>query len=176
MSSFVKRAAAALAALVLVPVLSISSAVTASAGGVPLPTYRIINQDNPTVCLDIPHGSTDNHKAVQIYTCNGGLNQQWQYVNEPNVPVLGKSYGYLINVASGKCADVKQASLTPGAAVEQYTCFPGTRNQLWTYDIISQTFRVLHSDQCLVARVPGSKVDLMQYPCDSVYSKRWVML
>ncbi|GLW89742.1 RICIN domain-containing protein [Actinokineospora globicatena] len=182
MSSFIKRVAV-IAALVLAPIPAITSSATASTAstaatastatvagiGPVAATYRIYNHDNRLVCLDIPRGSTANHKPVQVYDCNGGLNQLWDYVSEPTAP----GYGYLVNRASGKCVDVKRASVVAGAPVEQYTCYPGTRNQLWTYDIITLQWRVLHSGQCLVARVPGSDVDLMQDNCTGPFSKRW---
>ncbi|GAA2965781.1 RICIN domain-containing protein [Actinokineospora diospyrosa] len=175
MSSFIKRVAA-IVALVLAPIPAMTASATAStesaAGIGPVTaTYRIYNHDNRLVCLDIPRGSTANHKPVQVYNCNGGLNQLWDYVSEPGTPFPG--YGYLVNRASGKCADVKRASTVAGAPVEQYTCYPGTRNQLWTYDIITLQWRVLHSGQCLVARVPGPDVDLMQDNCTGPFSKRW---
>jgi len=62
-----------------------------------------------------------NGSAVQIYSCNGQSNQQWN-VN---------SNGTITGGQSGLCLDVTGASTSNGALVELWTCNGGT-NQQWT--------------------------------------------
>ncbi|SES40752.1 RICIN domain-containing protein [Actinokineospora terrae] len=169
MRTIVRKLSTALAALTLIPALLIAAAAPASAGGF----GAIRARSNLAMCLDISRGSTKNHEPIQIYYCNGGQNQAWEFTPDTIGPDHA-SYGLLINRASGKCVDVESASLAPGAHIEQYTCFPGTRNQLWSYDFASGRFRALHSGLCISAVGPGNKVRTVQWHCaDSTRATDW---
>jgi hypothetical protein len=58
---------------------------------------------------------------VEIWTCNGGTNQQWRVNTD----------GTVVAVESGLCLDVTGAATGNGSAVEVWTC-NGAANQRWT--------------------------------------------
>ncbi len=71
-------------------------------------------------CMDITGGSTANNALVELWTGNGGANQQWEAEN-----------GTLVNPVSGKCLDDPGAVTTEGTQLDIYTCGDGT-NQQWS--------------------------------------------
>jgi hypothetical protein len=58
---------------------------------------------------------------VDIYSCNGGTNQQW--VVHPD--------GSITNAESGLCLDAYGQGTTNGTKIDEYTCNGGS-NQQWT--------------------------------------------
>ena len=72
-------------------------------------------------CADVTNNGTANGSLVELWTCNGGANQQWQ----------ANSAGELVNPASGRCLDVPNSSTTPGTQLELWDCNGGA-NQRWT--------------------------------------------
>jgi hypothetical protein len=73
------------------------------------------------MCLDAYQKKTAPGTVVDIYTCNGGTNQQWNL----------NSDGTVTGVQSGLCLDVTGAATANGSLVELYTCNGGS-NQKWT--------------------------------------------
>ncbi|HEY5393928.1 MAG TPA: ricin-type beta-trefoil lectin domain protein, partial [Trebonia sp.] len=57
---------------------------------------------------------------VELWTCNGGANQQWKAEN-----------GELVNPTSGQCLDDPNASTTNGTQLQIWNC-SGASNQKWT--------------------------------------------
>jgi Ricin-type beta-trefoil lectin domain len=72
-------------------------------------------------CLEAYQGATTPGTIVDIYTCNGGTNQQWT-VN---------SNGTITNNRSGLCLDVANQGTANGSDVDLWTCNGGA-NQKWT--------------------------------------------
>jgi alpha-galactosidase len=72
-------------------------------------------------CLDVPNSTQSNGTHLDIWTCNGGANQQWAV--SPNGTITGTQ--------SGLCPDVTGASTANGALIELWTC-NGQSNQQWT--------------------------------------------
>jgi hypothetical protein len=70
-------------------------------------------------CLDIYRDEKTNKAPVELWTCTGGANQQWQAIA-----------GTLVNPVSDKCLDDPRWSTTPGTQLEIYTCNGGA-NQQW---------------------------------------------
>ncbi|NBE80011.1 RICIN domain-containing protein [Micromonospora rubida] len=124
-----------------------TSAAPASTIGPMYSTTTIVNRativvGNTPMCLDVPGGSTSNQLQVQQYNCNGGTNQQWEYI-----PGSTAGYGQLRNVASQKCLDVRDTSSAAGAVVQQYICM-NVPNQQWLYDSSSGYLMAMHSGGC----------------------------
>ena len=67
-------------------------------------------------CMDINYS---NGTLIELWTCNGGANQQWEAEN-----------GELVNPASGKCLDDPAFNTTNGTQLILYSCNGGT-NQQW---------------------------------------------
>lgn len=111
------------------------------------------------LCLDVPGGTTENKKPVQVYHCNGGTNQQWEYTEGTTA-----GYGQLRNVAGDKCLDVRGASSLPNAVIQQYTC-TGVANQQWHFDPATGHLKALHSGQCARAEGLSYKDAVVQGSC-----------
>ncbi|MET9180469.1 RICIN domain-containing protein [Kitasatospora aureofaciens] len=69
-------------------------------------------------CLDIAGGDTAvaDGTPVQLWTCTGGLNQQWV------VRFDAGGRATLLNPNSGRCLDVPNASTTDGTGLQIWTC------------------------------------------------------
>jgi hypothetical protein len=72
-------------------------------------------------CLDVTGKGTVNGTLVELWTCNGGTNQQW-------TAGAGSS---LVGTGSGKCLDDPGSTTTDGTQQEIWTC-NGGKNQSWT--------------------------------------------
>lgn len=144
------------AASVLLPSAPATASVSATA-------VTTIVSRAANMCLDVPGGSLDNKKPVQTYYCNGGTNQQWEYI-----PSTYPGYGQFRNVASQKCLDVRGASVDFGATIQQYICMD-VPNQKWNYDSSTGYLRALHSGACAAAEHLQYKAPVSQHPCNPTY-------
>ncbi|MCZ0982190.1 RICIN domain-containing protein [Streptomyces diastatochromogenes] len=72
-------------------------------------------------CLDVIGAGTADGTLVDLWTCNGGSNQQW----------APQADGSLKGVGSGLCLDDPAASTTDGTRLIIWTCNGGP-NQHWT--------------------------------------------
>ena len=79
-----------------------------------------IVSDEVTFGLDITAANCPNGPHVELWTCNGGTNQQCRATG-----------GQLINPASGKCLDDPNGSTTNGTQLQIWSC-SGASNQKWT--------------------------------------------
>jgi hypothetical protein len=70
-------------------------------------------------CMDIYRDEKTSKAPIELWTCTGGANQQWQAIGST-----------LVNPASGKCLDDPRFSTTEGTQLEIYTCTGGL-NQQW---------------------------------------------
>src|SRR6266516_1422843 len=71
-------------------------------------------------CMDITGAKSANGTLIELWTCNGGANQQWQAQS-----------GELVNPATGKCLDDPASNTTNGTQLVLWTCNGGA-NQHWT--------------------------------------------
>jgi hypothetical protein len=71
-------------------------------------------------CMDITGAKSANGTLIELWTCNGGANQQWQAQS-----------GELVNPATGKCLDDPGSNTTNGTQLVLWTCNGGA-NQHWT--------------------------------------------
>ena len=125
---------------------------------------------NSGLCADVFRVSSADRAAVNQWTCNGGINQQWRVV-----PV--GSDVKIVNVNSSKCLEIYGRSTSQGAAATQYTCNGGT-NQLWTRTTVANgavTFRNVNSGLCLeIAQFSqASGAALSQYTCNGGTNQQW---
>ncbi len=70
-------------------------------------------------CLDVTNGGTANGTLIELWTCNGGANQQWLPVN-----------GMLVNPVSGRCLDDPGFNTANGTQLDIWDC-DGGGNQQW---------------------------------------------
>ena len=92
-----------------------------TAGGV----YELEPQHALGQRLDVRALNTANGAIVELYQRNGGLNQQWKFIDRGN-----GSYEIAPQHAPGNRLDVKGRSAADNAAVQSYSSNGGT-NQLW---------------------------------------------
>ena len=126
-------------------------------------------------CLEVSYGSSQNGVSIHQEPCGDGHTQQAQaFVLVPS-PYNGSDYE-LVNRKSGKCMDVKDASTSDGAGIQQYDCLGwGQTNQVFqglpvsASDTEHDTFRPENSHKCLdVAGVSTADGALLQqWTCGS---------
>ena len=88
------------------------------------------------LCLDVKGLDTTPGATVQVWTCNGGSNQQWELTAAGELRTLGGT----------RCLDARGAATAPGTPVISYTC-NGQANQRWT--VSGNTIRGVGSGLCL---------------------------
>ncbi|WP_328339393.1 ricin-type beta-trefoil lectin domain protein [Micromonospora sp. NBC_00421] len=111
-------------------------------------------------CLDVNGASQSDGATVQIWDCNGGVNQQWSLNSSNQLTVYGNKCldvpsaasgtrariwsctggsnqqwrlnadGTIVGVGSGLCLDINGGSTANGSAVQLWTCNGGS-NQQW---------------------------------------------
>jgi beta-glucosidase len=72
-------------------------------------------------CLNIVNNGTADGSKLQLWTCNGGANEQWEIVG---------GYGELYNPVSGRCLEDPSSSTANGKQLDIWTC-NGGNNQNW---------------------------------------------
>ena len=83
-----------------------------------------LNTSSPHSCAVVEGGNTASGTPVIAYSCSGGPEEQWEYVN-------GQLLG--IGTANGKsmCLDVTANGIAPGTLVDLWPCNGGF-NQQWS--------------------------------------------
>ncbi len=119
-------------------------------------------------CLDIKSGSTDKGVKAMQYSCNGGLNQLFEFI-----PVDGSAQTYTIKAHhSDHCLDIKRSSNRKGAGLVQWRCGNNKRNQQFKLlPVENNIFQVqaVHSGLCLDVKKKRikNKVKIHQWSCKS---------
>ena len=130
-------------------------------------------------CTDDPNSATGNNVALEIWTCNGGKNQQWYYED------TGDGYYWIVNVASGKCLTVKNAALTDNTPIIQYACNYGA-NEEWSISPLFQDQNDYYyygwisnrrSGSCLTVQNESSSNGgkLVQFTCNYGGNEEWMI-
>jgi len=81
-------------------------------------------------CLDLPWGNTTTGIRVQLFSCHGGMSQQWIVNN-----VDSQTITLMPNANTLQCLDVANAVRNAQAAIQLFPCKsntdPGRTNQEW---------------------------------------------
>lgn len=72
-------------------------------------------------CLNIVNNGKTNGSKIQLWSCNGGANEEW---------MITGGDGELYNPVSGKCLEDPYSSTTNGKQLDIWTC-NGGNNQYW---------------------------------------------
>ena len=133
-------------------------------------------------CLDVQKSSLANGAPVQQWTCHGKDNQRW--ILKPLAHHSGGEPNYRLQALhSGKCLDVRQASLANGAPVQQWTCH-SPEHQTWILepDLTlegepSYSRQALHSGKCLDVRQASlaNGAPVQQWTCHGPDHQRWLL-
>ena len=134
--------------------------VTAVAGPPPPPS-GVLRGVGSGRCLDVPNVSQANGTQVQIWDCNGGVNQQWTQVSGQ------------LQVYGTKCLDALDHATTAGAPVGIWDCNGGS-NQQWTL-AADGSITGVESGLCLdvtgAGTANGTKVEL--WTCNGGSNQKW---
>jgi hypothetical protein len=114
-------------------------------------------------CADINDNTITNGTDAQLWTCNGGLNQQWSYHSTRKELVV---YG-------NKCLDAYNRGTTNGTRVVIWDCTGGT-NQKWNVNA-DGTITNVNAGLCLdayqAATTNGTK--LVLWSCNGQNNQKW---
>ncbi|MEU5427685.1 ricin-type beta-trefoil lectin domain protein [Streptomyces olivoreticuli] len=97
-------------------------------------------------CLDDPNFNTANGTQLDLWTCNGGANQQWS--------ANGTTSGVTLQVG-GKCMDTKEGSTARLTPVVLFGC-NGSGSQQWTIEPNGNIYKNGSANQCLFPNEQGS--------------------
>src|SRR6266540_2701085 len=123
------------------------------------------------ICLDADNSTLgQNGTVVQVWECNGWLNQAWAFEPVPDQP----GFYTIRNLGHDKCLDADTGTIgRQGAVVQMWDC-NGWKNQQWRQDF--HNFRNAVSGQCLDVKrkIPnqppnGTVVDLWDCQENSAY-------
>ena len=130
----------------------------------------LIRNLNSLKCIDVFGSSTNKNANVQQFTCNGGANQRWEFVD------LGNGQSAIRNVNSGLVLDVAGDSRANGANVQQFP-WNGGKNQRWTTRGSNNNFELVNvnSGKCMEVQGAGrgNNVNIVQFQCNSKTNQRW---
>lgn len=108
-------------------------------------------------CLDIKSNGTANGSLVDLWSCTGGANQQWE---------LTGAFGELYNPQSGKCLEDPGFSTTNGRQLDIWTC-NGGNNQNWL--LPASPFESAISNMCIndAGNSSANGARIISYTCNS---------
>jgi len=118
-------------------------------------------------CLDVPNSTTTLGTQLQIYTCNGGANQQWTHTagNALTVNLSGTTL----------CLDAYDNQTAAGTKVETWSC-NGQANQQWTLNS-NGTITGVQSGLCLdvtgASTADGALAEL--WTCNGGSNQQWTL-
>lgn len=125
----------------------------------------------------------DNGIPIKQVACNGSPEQQWtkvfiKYSQPPGAGcfggcVLTGQLYYMVNNLTGKCMDVKDASTSNGAPIQQWECNGGGSEQWWLDETTGyQSYINARTKKCLdVPYGTFSQTTMWQYTCNSTYAQ-----
>jgi hypothetical protein len=89
------------------------------------------------LCLDVARASKANGAKIDLWSCNGGANQQWVYKAGPNGNGRGvdSEIGVITNPVSGKV--LNDARYGGDGTQQVLWTNVGTNNELWLTPICS---------------------------------------
>jgi O-glycosyl hydrolase len=115
-------------------------------------------------CLDVPGQSTTTGTQLDIYTCNGGSNQEFSFEPDGEITVYGS-----------RCLDAYEQGKIAGTIVDIYTCDGGS-NQLWQVHP-DGTITNDESGLCLDVHGQGTSngTDVDLWTCNGGSNQQWAL-
>ncbi len=113
-------------------------------------------------CVDVPNSSTVDGTQVQLWDCNGAVNQRWAYTASRQLMVYGN-----------KCLDAFGQGTTNGTMAVIWACNGGT-NQQWNLNA-NGTITGVQSGLCLDANAAGTAngTRLVLWACNGGTNQQW---
>jgi hypothetical protein len=124
--------------------------------------------------LDVPGGSTANGLQMQIFGGDGSGDNQIFHVADAG------SGNFQVRTNADKCLQIRGASTSSGAAVEQQTCTTGN-NQLWLLRPRTTNYSLIakHSGMCMdvVNASQSNNALVQQFQCgEGANNQRWNLM
>ncbi|WP_244282449.1 endo-1,4-beta-xylanase [Micromonospora chersina] len=132
---------------------TVSPSPTATPGG----AKRIIGAQSGR-CVDVPNASRTNGTRVQLYDCNGQINQAWTLTSSRQLTVYGSM-----------CLDA--AGSGNASAVQIYSC-NGQANQQWNVNS-NGTITGVQSGRCLDVWGTANGQQIQIYDCNGQANQRF---
>ncbi|WP_426504788.1 family 43 glycosylhydrolase [Dactylosporangium sp. McL0621] len=168
------RAAAALLAAVLLPLVALESSPASAA---PVTFSSTIALQAGGNCAEVPGGATTAALQLQDAACNGSTRQNYMFT-----PVSGVANTYTVGtLTSGSCVDITGQSTADNAAVIQYPC-NGQNNQRFRLQAVTvpgttNTFNLVgvQSGKCVAPSGDSTAANakLVQLPCTTATTRVW---
>ncbi|NUR61844.1 MAG: cellulase family glycosylhydrolase [Catenulispora sp.] len=129
----------------------------------PAPAGTQVTQTASGRCLDVPGYSTASGTQLDLWDCNGGGNQSWNYTAT-----------HLLTVYSNKCMQAGTGTVTAGAAVAIQDC-TGLPAQQWTVNANGTITSGADSSLCLDTTASGTAdgSTVVVATCSASVSQGW---
>ncbi|TCM35314.1 ricin-type beta-trefoil lectin domain protein [Kribbella sp. VKM Ac-2568] len=130
----------------------------------PAPPGEVLRGAASNRCVDVPGFSTTNGTALDLWDCNGGGNQSWNWTADKQLTVY-----------SNKCMTIGGDGVSAGSPVIITDC-TGAPNQAWELNEDQSVSSVGHPDLCLDAAGAGTgngtAVDV--WLCNGQANQQWL--
>lgn len=130
-------------------------------------SYGALQNTASSSCADVPGSTHTAATKIDLYTCNGGANQQWTKGTDGSLKVYA---------TSTMCLDVLNSATSSGSSVVINSCSGGTSQQ-WTANT-DGTITGVASGLCLgtagAATANGTVLQIQT--CSGANSQKWTML
>ncbi|NEB03560.1 ricin-type beta-trefoil lectin domain protein [Streptomyces sp. SID13726] len=115
-------------------------------------------------CLDLYNNTITNGTQAELWDCNGGQNQQWQYTSRKELVVYGD-----------KCLDAYNLGTTNGTKVVIWDC-NGQNNQKWNVNG-DGTITNVNAGLCLDANGAGTAngTQMVLWTCNGQSNQKWTL-
>ncbi|MEU2158968.1 RICIN domain-containing protein, partial [Streptomyces sp. NPDC019396] len=119
-------------------------------------------------CLDVEGDSNASGTAVQIYTCNGSFDQDWQLEG------TGDDL-HIRNGRSMKCLDVAGGKSANGTKIQISDCYK-SKSQSWQGDIrATTTLKNVSTGKCLDFSTLDKATDARLWDCKSTSAQKFLI-
>ena len=136
--------------------------------GVPEST-GIFYAPNKLFCVDLLGGNAAWRTPIQLWTCNGLVNQAWQFVNN-QIVLAGSNY-------PGKCIDLPGGDTRNGNQIWLWQCTGGPEQQ-WGWDASAERIYYLANNQYCLDLPSGDAKNgnqLQLWECNGLDSQKWAL-
>jgi hypothetical protein len=119
-------------------------------------------------CLDDTVDSTTSGNKIQIWSCNGGSSQNWEYVPD------GSPGGAGTLQIHGKCADISNYGTANGSKIQLWSCNGGASQQWFLAGFAGELYNPA-SGRCLddtgKSTTNGTQVEI--FDCNDGTNQAW---
>ncbi|GAA1578360.1 hypothetical protein GCM10009789_34840 [Kribbella sancticallisti] len=125
----------------------------------PAPPGDVLRGVESGRCVDVPGFSTTNGTALDLWDCNGGGNQSWNWTAEKQLTVYGE-----------KCLTIDGSSAGSPVIITDCT---GAQNQAWELHADLSISSIGHPGLCLNAAGTGNGSPVTVAACNGQANQQW---